>query len=59
MAQDPSREFEFTAAVLAEDAKNYHAWVHRQYARGMSRMGQGGGGDRDLLLVVSLPGVAS
>ena len=29
---DGSRELDFTAAVLADDAKNYHAWSHRQWA---------------------------
>ena len=28
---DPSQELVLTARVLAEDAKNYHAWQHRQW----------------------------
>ncbi|KAK0531600.1 CAAX geranylgeranyltransferase alpha subunit [Tilletia horrida] len=28
---DPSRELSFTATVLANDAKNYHTWVYRQW----------------------------
>ena len=27
---DPSKELEFTAEILRKDAKNYHAWQHRQ-----------------------------
>ncbi|NXC91272.1 FNTA geranylgeranyltransferase, partial [Cercotrichas coryphoeus] len=29
--QDPSRELEFIADILNQDAKNYHAWQHRQW----------------------------
>lgn len=29
---DGSRELEFTNEILLEDAKNYHAWQHRQWA---------------------------
>ena len=29
---DPSAELEFVARVLELDAKNYHAWAHRQWA---------------------------
>ena len=29
--KDPSQELELTARVLKEDAKNYHAWQHRQW----------------------------
>ena len=32
MAQDGSREIEFTNTILAKDEKNYHAWQHRQWA---------------------------
>ena len=28
---DPSQELEFTASILRIDAKNYHAWSHRQW----------------------------
>ena len=28
---DPSEELALTEAVLAEDAKNYHAWQYRQW----------------------------
>ena len=28
---DPSRELRLTEIVLAQDAKNYHAWQHRQW----------------------------
>ena len=35
-SQDPSRELEVTAQVLANDAKNYHAWQHRQWAMKVS-----------------------
>lgn len=28
---DPSEELEFIADVLSQDAKNYHAWQHRQW----------------------------
>ena len=27
---DPSKELDFTAEILKKDAKNYHAWQHRQ-----------------------------
>lgn len=30
-SKDPSQELELTARVLREDAKNYHAWQHRQW----------------------------
>lgn len=30
-SKDPSKELELTARVLQEDAKNYHAWQHRQW----------------------------
>lgn len=29
--QDPSQELEFIADILNQDAKNYHAWQHRQW----------------------------
>ena len=29
--QDPSRELAFIAEILKKDAKNYHAWQHRQW----------------------------
>ncbi len=29
---DPSKELDVTATVLEQDAKNYHAWQHRQWA---------------------------
>ena len=29
---DASEELELTARVLKGDAKNYHAWQHRQWA---------------------------
>ena len=29
--KDPSKELDLTALVLKEDAKNYHAWQHRQW----------------------------
>lgn len=29
--RDPSRELEFTERILVTDAKNYHAWQHRQW----------------------------
>lgn len=29
--KDPSEELEFIADILSEDAKNYHAWQHRQW----------------------------
>lgn len=28
---DPSEELEFIADILNQDAKNYHAWQHRQW----------------------------
>ena len=28
---DASKELELTASVLKDDAKNYHAWQHRQW----------------------------
>ena len=28
---DASKELELTADVFEEDAKNYHAWQHRQW----------------------------
>lgn len=28
---DPSEELEFIADILSQDAKNYHAWQHRQW----------------------------
>ena len=30
-SKDPLHELELTAQVLREDAKNYHAWQHRQW----------------------------
>lgn len=27
--QEATQELQFTATVLAEDSKNYHAWQHR------------------------------
>ena len=32
MANDGSREVNFTNTILAKDEKNYHAWQHRQWA---------------------------
>ena len=29
--QDPSKELRLTEIVLSQDAKNYHAWQHRQW----------------------------
>ena len=29
---DPSKELRFTEIILNLDAKNYHAWQHRQWA---------------------------
>ena len=29
--KDVSKELDLTALVLKEDAKNYHAWQHRQW----------------------------
>lgn len=29
--KDPSQELEFIAEILNQDAKNYHAWQHRQW----------------------------
>lgn len=29
--QDPSQELDFTAKIFQGDAKNYHAWQHRQW----------------------------
>ena len=29
--RDPSQELEFIADILTQDAKNYHAWQHRQW----------------------------
>lgn len=29
--KDPSQELEFIADILNQDAKNYHAWQHRQW----------------------------
>lgn len=29
--KDPSEELQFTADILQLDAKNYHAWQHRQW----------------------------
>lgn len=29
---DPSQELDFTSSILRPDAKNYHAWQHRQWA---------------------------
>lgn len=31
MTKDPTRELKFTESVLRGDAKNYHAWQHRQW----------------------------
>lgn len=31
MLGDPSKELDFTKAVLSEDAKNYHTWAYRQW----------------------------
>lgn len=28
---DPSEELDFIADILSQDAKNYHAWQHRQW----------------------------
>ncbi len=28
---DPSEELQFVAEILSQDAKNYHAWQHRQW----------------------------
>lgn len=28
---DPAEELEFIADILSQDAKNYHAWQHRQW----------------------------
>lgn len=28
---DPSEELQFIADILSQDAKNYHAWQHRQW----------------------------
>lgn len=28
---DPSEELQFTCEILVQDAKNYHAWQHRQW----------------------------
>lgn len=28
---DPSDELQFVAEILSQDAKNYHAWQHRQW----------------------------
>ena len=30
--RDPSQELEFIADILTQDAKNHHAWQHRQWA---------------------------
>ena len=30
-SKEPSAELELTAGVFEEDAKNYHAWQHRQW----------------------------
>ena len=29
--KDPSKELQFTESILQMDAKNYHAWSHRQW----------------------------
>ena len=29
--QDPAKELRLTEIVLSQDAKNYHAWQHRQW----------------------------
>jgi len=29
--QDPTQELDFTAKIFQGDAKNYHAWQHRQW----------------------------
>jgi hypothetical protein len=29
--QDPSKDLRLTEIVLSQDAKNYHAWQHRQW----------------------------
>lgn len=29
--QDPSAELRFCEIILSQDAKNYHAWQHRQW----------------------------
>ena len=31
LIQDPSKELRLTEIVLSQDAKNYHAWQHRQW----------------------------
>lgn len=30
-SHDPSHELRVTSVILADDAKNYHAWQHRQW----------------------------
>lgn len=35
--EDPSQELVLTARVLSEDAKNYHAWQHRQWVIQVSK----------------------
>lgn len=30
-SNDPSRELEFTASIINDEPKNYHAWQHRQW----------------------------
>lgn len=37
-SKDPSQELQLTARVLSEDAKNYHAWQHRQWVIKVSRV---------------------
>jgi len=31
LLQDPSQELKLTESILQQDAKNYHAWQHRQW----------------------------
>lgn len=40
---DPTEELEFIADILSQDAKNYHAWQHRQWV-----IQVGGGAPRSL-----------
>lgn len=52
---DPSEELEFIADILSQDAKNYHAWQHRQWViqvgvGGFSRVWHQNGGLRSSFL---------
>ena len=40
MTGDPSHELELTEYTLSSDAKNYHAWDHRQWVSSIRGTGR-------------------